>query len=179
MIKFENVTIESLASVSFEIKKGTLCKLVTHTDNERKILLDLIITFQKPANGEVFIFGKNISLYSESESLDIFKRTGVVLRYGGLMSNLTIWDNITLPIIYHMERLPDDFDQKIFSIFNYLWDNVSSLSEFLKKPSGSLPVHQKRLIGMVRAMLINPDLIIYDSLLTGFDKKTVERLVSL
>ncbi|MGR3177303.1 MAG: ATP-binding cassette domain-containing protein [Candidatus Anammoxibacter sp.] len=179
MIRFENVTIDSLESVSFEIKKGTLCKLLTHSDQERKVLLDSIITFQKPETGEVFIFDKNISLYSESESLNVFKRIGVVLRYGGLMSNLTIWDNITLPITYHMEILPDDIDEKILSIFNQLWDNTSHLSEFLAKPSGSLPVQQRRLIGMVRAMLIDPDLIIYDSLLTGFDKETAEKLVIL
>ena len=179
MIRFENVTIDSLESVSFEIKKGSLCKLVTHSDQERKVLLDSIINFQKPATGNVFIFDKNISLYSESESLDIFKKIGVVLRYGGLMSNLTIWDNITLPISYHKEMLPNDVDQKILSIFDQLWDNTSHLSKFLEKPSGALPVQQRRLIGMVRAMLIDPDLIIYDSLLTGFDKKTAERLTIL
>ncbi|MEW6213742.1 MAG: ATP-binding cassette domain-containing protein [Nitrospirota bacterium] len=179
MIRFENVTIENLSSASFEIKEGSVCKIITNSEHQKKVFLNTILALQKPIDGKVFLFGRDIHSISEKESFKIFKKIGMVWRDGGIISNLKVWENITLPIWYHMGERPENVEDRVIDIFKEMGEDVSELSEYMKKLPGPLPVHEKRLIGMVRAMLMEPELMIYDSIFEGLNPEMAERLVRL
>lgn len=179
MIRLENITIENLFSVSFEIKESSVCKIITSSDYQKRIFLNTILALQKPVEGRVFLFGKDINSISEKESFEIFRKIGMVWREGGLISNLKVWENITLPIWYHMGKVPEDFEEMILDIFKEMGKDILELSAYMKKLPGPLPVHEKRLIGMARAILMDPDLMIYDSLFEGLNFQMAERLVRL
>lgn len=180
MVKLEDVATDFFSSVFFEIKDGSLCKIVTESDFTRSLIFNILLAFDMPSRGKVFLNGKDLFAISKQETIDLFKNVGVIWRYGGLVSNLTVMENIMLPAIYHEEKRPEDIREDfIIELFNQSGFNVSINSGYLNKQCGPLPIHEKRLISVVRTIIREPDLIIYDSVFEGYGKEIHNGLVNL
>ncbi|MBI5049711.1 MAG: ATP-binding cassette domain-containing protein [Nitrospirae bacterium] len=179
MIKLEEVTTEHLNSLSLEVKEGSACKIIPDSDGERKSLLDTISGLQKPAGGSVFLFGTEIYSIPEKECISFFKRIGVVRASGGTISNIKVWENITLPVWYHLGKKPAEVEGRIIEIFEQLGISTSYLSGYMGKLPGPLPVQEKKIIALVRAMLMEPELMIYDSLFEGMSPEMAKKLTAL
>jgi phospholipid/cholesterol/gamma-HCH transport system ATP-binding protein len=176
MIIFENITTENFESVTFNIEAGSICKIIAGSNYEKKALLDVMLGMKKPSGGRVFLSGKDLYSISESESYKIFKKTGMVWHDGMLISNLKIWENIILPVWYHNGKRPEDVETRVMEIFRALGIDDKKLSEYMGKLPGYVPAREKRLIGFARAVLMEPDLMIYDALFEEMDQATAERL---
>lgn len=121
---------------------------------------------------------------SESQRAGLLKNLGeqagvvIVPHNGGLISNLRVWENIVLPVQYHdlpvAGRLEDNVVQLLLQCGVEGEDAVSAL--LLKLPD-QLSLFEKRMVGFVRAMLMAPELIIYDSMLEGLSRKEFARAV--
>lgn len=179
MIELDEITTDYFTSVSFKINRGTVCKVITNSDHERKSLLDTILAFHYPEYGNVYLWGKDIHSLKEDESLELFKKSGVVWRYGGLLSNLTVFDNIILPNVYHERKVTEDVVDKICYMLSYLGVEKACFTEYLTRFSGTLPAHEKRVVGFIRAIISEVDLIIYDSIFEGFNTETKNRLLNI
>jgi phospholipid/cholesterol/gamma-HCH transport system ATP-binding protein len=178
MIRLENIITEHFHSLSLDIKKGSECKVITRSEYENRKLVDIILGLEKPASGRVFLFDKDIYAISE-KSYRLFSMVGAVLKDGGLISNLKVWENIVLPAWYHTGKKPEDMEEKAFQKFKEAGIDTPYLKELMGKLPGPLPVHEKRLIGLIRAMLMEPELMIYDSLFEGLSPDMLNRLMKM
>ncbi|MDP2167075.1 MAG: ATP-binding cassette domain-containing protein [Thermodesulfovibrionales bacterium] len=179
MIKLENIIIGSLGPVSFEIRPCAACKIITGSNEDKALLLNAILGLQRPEGGKVFLFGKEIYSISDSDCIKLYRMVGVAPERGGLISNLKVWENIVLPLQYHTGKIPADADGKAAGIFKEIGIERSELEELTGRLPGPLPVNEKRLIGLVRAMLMEPELMIYDSLFEGLSPELAGRLARL
>ena len=166
MIRFEKVTTDrfEFENVTFRIPPGALCKIILHSRHYRKVFLNTMLLLQKPAAGTVFLFGKNGYSISGGEYLKIFQRVGVARDDGGLISNLNIWENVTLPALYHRKKRPEDLEDAAIAILSGTGMAGPEIAEYMCRRPGHLPVHKRGLAGLVRAMLTEPELIVYDGL---------------
>jgi len=178
MIRLENVATACFESTSLEMRSGLVCKLITSSDHEKRVLLDTILAVKRPVSGKVFLFERDIWAVSKRDVLKILRKIGMVWSYGGLISNLKVWENITLPVWYHTAKRPEDLEGRVVQIFKELGKDVAGL-DYMGKLPGPLPVTEKRLIGVVRAILMEPEIMIYDALLEGLDSEMAERLLML
>ncbi|MBI5194911.1 MAG: ATP-binding cassette domain-containing protein [Nitrospirae bacterium] len=179
MIRLEEVATENIAPLSIEIKKGSACKIIAASEDAKNDLLDAILGVRKPSSGRVFLFDREIYSIPAKECLNFFRRTGVVLSDGGTISNIKVWENITLPVWYHSGKKPADIEDSVIEIYKQLGVSHSYLSEHIGRLPGPLPAHEKRIIGLVRALLMEPELMLYDSLLEGMGQEMTERLERL
>ncbi len=179
MIRLENIDTECFHALSFEIKRGSECKIITRSEYENRKLLNVILGLERPASGRVFLLDKETYALSEKDSCRLLSRIGVVLKDGGLISNLKVWENIMLPVSYHTGKKPEDLETKVKQRFNEAGIDVPYLKELIGRLPGPLPVHEKRLIGLIRAMLMEPELIIYDSLFEGLSPDMSDRLMQM
>ena len=179
MIQFESITTDSFEYASFEIPPGTLCKIIMHSGYDKKIFLDTLLGLRKPAGGRAFLFGKNVYSISEQESFKIFRRLGMVRQDGGLISNLKIWENIALPAWYHQGKRPEELEGKAVALLSALGMDERGCADYMGKTPGELPAHEKRLAGMVRESLAEPELMIYDSLFEEIAPETAGALKAL
>ena len=162
MITLECASLKGfLDCASLAISGGRACVVLTETEFEKNLLLRIFTGLTRLDSGKIFIFGKEVSSFSYTELNAARKRMGIVLNNGGLISNLKVWENIMLPLSYHSSS-HHDMDEKMISILGKIGydDDIAVLP-------GPLPVYKKRLAGFARAMLMEPDLIIYDSVLDG------------
>ena len=162
MITLECASLKGfLDCASLAISGGKACVVLTETEFEKNLLLRIFTGLIRLDSGKIFIFGKEVSSFSYGELNTARKRMGIVLNNGGLISNLKVWENIMLPLSYHSSS-HHDMDEKMISILGKIGydDDIAVLP-------GPLPAYKKRLAGFARAMLMEPDLIIYDSVFEG------------
>lgn len=179
MLKFEDVTTDYFDSVSFEIKKGDICKIVTESDFARGLIFNTMFVFNKPLSGKISLFGTNLITSSKHEATELFKKTGIIWRYGGLISNLTVMENILLPSEYFEKNGAESLAKDvIIEMFEKTGFNVLAPG-YLNKKCGPLPIHEKRLINIIRTFICEPDLMIYDSVFEGFSLNIHDGLIQM
>jgi phospholipid/cholesterol/gamma-HCH transport system ATP-binding protein len=91
---------------------------------------------------------------------------------GGLISNLRVWENIILPVQYHGIEFAGKLEDNVARLFGQCgMEDENAVSDLLFKLPDQLSLYEKRLVGFVRAMLMSPELIIYDTLNEGLSRK--------
>lgn len=164
MITLECADIKGIFEcASFTIQDGNICLITTETDLEKNLLLRVLTGLTRVESGKVLIFGRDLSTASYIELNETRKRIGVVLNTGGLVSNLKVWENAALPAAYHASLSDLELGKKVSDIF----ERIGYETEDLNMLPGLLPAYKKRLAGLARAMLMEPDIMIYDSVFEG------------
>lgn len=97
--------------------------------------------------------------------LSAWPAAAVVAQDGGLISNLDGWANLALPLRYHAVKVIGGLQGRVAELFAGCgladWNEVEKL---LGKYPDQLSIFERRILGFVRAMLIEPELMIYDSI---------------
>ncbi|MDP3112685.1 MAG: ATP-binding cassette domain-containing protein [Thermodesulfovibrionales bacterium] len=173
MIKLECASLKGfLECASFSVSDGNICAVLAETDFEKNLLLRVLTGLTGLDSGKVFIFGREISSITYAELGEVRKKMGVVLNRGGLVSNLKVWENLMLPLAYHASLSYKDMEEKMMDVLNNLGYN-----DDLNMLPGPLPTYKKKLLGLARAILMEPDLIIYDSVFDGLSSDIRNRVL--
>jgi ABC-type transporter Mla maintaining outer membrane lipid asymmetry ATPase subunit MlaF len=121
---------------------------------------------------------------SESQRAGLLKNLGeqagvvIVPHNGGLISNLRVWENIVLPVQYHGIEVAGRLEENVARLLMQCGlEDEAAVSGLLQRLPDQLSLYEKRLVGFVRAMLMAPELIIYDSILEGLSRKELARAV--
>lgn len=140
----------------------------------KSVLVKLIAGLLKPAGGVVRLFGKDISRLDSSALNKLRSRVGFVFQPAVLVSNLKVIENVALPLLYHsdftyeasLERAKKLLDMAGFH--GDLWG--------LPDP---LPLHERKTIAVARALSLEPDLLVCESLGAGLTEAGKEHLASV
>jgi phospholipid/cholesterol/gamma-HCH transport system ATP-binding protein len=125
------------------------------------------------------LWGENLYALGESKRLSIFQRIGVVPEGGGLISNLKAWENLMLPAWYHRGVTARAGEREVVEIFRRLGEGENDLRRWLGRLPDQLSLPEKRFVAMARAMLMQPEILIYDFTFTGLERETAQRLMDL
>jgi len=175
MIKLVDVTLDCFDSLNFEIEEGSVCKIIGNSNTELKALLDTILCVKKPNSGKVFLFNEEIFTITNTAAIKLLSNVGVVWRYGGLISNLKVWENITLPIYYYGIKV-QNLEEKIVDLCSQFGINEDYLPEFMSKMPAHLTIFEKKIAGFIRSILMYPDIMIYDTIFTGIEHGMMDNL---
>ncbi|TAN41482.1 MAG: ATP-binding cassette domain-containing protein [Nitrospirae bacterium] len=182
MMTLRNVSANGFSDISFESGTGRSVKIIVDSDDEKNLLLRLVTGLQKPDAGEVLLFGKEIYSISEDEYIKLFEKAAVVPGNGGLISNLRVWENITLPIEYHQGINPQDLEDRIIRIVRRLLGintDIERIEKLMQQLPGHLSPHEKRVVGVVKAFIAEPEVIIYDSIFEGLNPEMQDELTTM
>lgn len=147
---------------SFELPSGSSTLIVTSREAESALLSRLITGLSLPSHGCVLVDEQEITTFTPEQLYDLRQQIGIVPSHGGLISNLKVWENITLPLMYHAgEVTPEDEQtaQTYLATLGYS-GNVMVLPAHLS-------LHEKRIIALVRAFLTRPRMIVYCNCFDG------------
>ena len=179
MISFNDVSTKCFDSLSFKLPEGEVCKVLARSDYDVRVFIDTLLFLSKPLSGEVLLFDENMASLTEYEQINRFKRVGMVWGSGGLVSNLKVRGNVFLPLAYHKGERPENAEERVEALFLKMGFERESLAEYMGKLPGTLPLHEKKLIGLIRAMLSEPELVIYESLFDGLGLRQANELLNI
>lgn len=162
-IRFHNVVVDELPKqFSFVVPGGCMGTVIGSRQEESDLQVRLMLGLTMPAAGSVTVLGEDVGTSSAKALHGLRKRIAVVYPTGGLVSNLKVWENLILPLEYHALYPPQEIEEKGVAAL----DRVGYAGGLMELP-GHLSLYERRQIGLARAMLTEPRLIIYNALLDG------------
>lgn len=113
---------------------------------------------EKPVTGEVRLFGNDVFRLGEGELVEVRKRVGVVFSAGGrLLRNLTVLDNIALPLRYHRFMFPDEIEDRVRVLAAAL-----DLERHLDRAAVALSPSARQRVALARALVLEPEILFLD-----------------
>lgn len=163
-----------LDNVSLDIEKGEFVSLMGESGSGKSTLLYLIGGLDKPTSGNIFIDGKDINTIKEKE-LAILRRKdiGFVFQFYNLVQNLTVEENIMLPVIMD-GRKEKDYKERLEEILD-----VVGLKEKRKALPNQLSGGQQQRVSIARAIILSPEVILADEPIGNLDSKSGEDVMNL
>jgi phospholipid/cholesterol/gamma-HCH transport system ATP-binding protein len=179
VVVFENVSIRFdgppvLEDVSFQVRPAETRILLGPAGVGKSVLLKLTNGLLRPDSGRIYLFGQEITAMPEEELLHLRTRTGMVFQEGALFDSLTVRDNVGYQL---MERsLPvAEIDQRVHEALRFV-----ELEHTYDMLPASLSGGMRRRVAIARAIIDQPELILYDSPTGGLDpvtSTTIDELV--
>lgn len=179
MIRFNQVSDGSMQGLSFAFGQGATAKILFGSDDQKSELYAVLTGLHRPGAGRVFLFDEDLYALKERERLQLFRRIGVVPEDGGMISNLKAWENLLLPAWYHRGITAREAERDVVTIFRQLGLDEADLKKRMGRLPDQLTLYEKRAVALVRAMLMEPDILIYDFIFAGLDREAARRLMKI
>lgn len=150
--------------VSFKVNEGECLGLVGGSGKGKSVVLRSLIGLEKADKGQILIDGEDIVKFNERELVEVRKKVAYVFQNGALFDSMSVYDNLAYPLREHTKLSEVEIRESIRKM----------LEEFgLLEAEGKLPAElsggmQKR-VGLARAMMIGPKVILYDEPTAGLD----------
>jgi len=180
MIKFDNVVKSFgdktvLKGISFEIKKGENFFIVGLSGAGKSVTLKHMIRLLKPTEGVISFDGQDIT-YLEGRALEEMRsRFGYLFQSSALLQWLTVAGNVGLPLHELTKMTEEEIREKVDDTL----DKVGLLEARDRLPSNISGGMQKR-AGLARAIVTEPEMILYDEPTSGLDpvtSRTIDELI--
>ncbi len=178
VLSFRNVCLSFdrnrvLDDISFEICAAETCILLGPAGSGKSVLMKLAEGLIKPDSGSICVFGQEITSMSEHDLFALRRRVGMVFQESALFDSMTVEDNVAYRL--NEEGVdPAETHRRVEESLNFVLLG-QAISKFPSELSGGM----RRRVSIARAIITNPDLILYDSPTGGLDPITSTAIVEL
>lgn len=165
-----------LEDVSFSVTAGETVVVHGAAGSGKTVLLKLALGLLRPVAGRISLFGRDVTNLSEQEWYEVRARTGVLFQEGGLFDSLTVADNVAYPLLYQprLRVAPERVDARVQESLEFV-----ELGHTLEKAPSELSGGMRRRVGIARAIVTGPELLLYDSPTAGLDPITANTIMAL
>jgi len=153
-----------LQNCSLEIRERAITCLIGLSGAGKSTILRLLNGLRQPNVGKVFVQGEDLSTLSQRELIDFRRKIGFSFQFAALFDSLTVGENVALPLREHTKMGKEE----ILKLVRETLDSVGLDNERDKMPSQLSGGMLKR-AGFARAVVTNPELVLYDEPTTGLD----------
>lgn len=160
-------SLRVLAGVSLEFRRGDTTVILGPSGTGKSVLLKHIIGLLRPDRGEVHFDGQRIDQLNEHDLVAVRKRIGFLFQMGALFDSRNVLDNVAFPLTEHAAISRAEREERVASVLNMV-----GLPGIQKKMPGDLSGGQRKRVALARAVVLQPDLILYDEPTTGLDPIT-------
>lgn len=158
--------------VSLELRKGEILGLWGGSGTGKSVILRSIIGLERPDRGAILFNGKNIVGMNERELIDVRKKIGYVFQNGALFDSLTVEQNLAYPLREHTSLSGPEIHRMVDEMLELI-DMKGSNHLLPSELSGGM---QKR-AGLARAIILEPQIILFDEPTAGLDPLNTQRLL--
>lgn len=154
-----------LTGVNLNIKKGETIVIIGRSGCGKSVLIKHIVGLLRPDEGYVKVEDQRVDELSESELYNLRRKFGFLFQGAALFDSMTVEENVSLPLT---ESVKGKEPEQVYRIVNEKLSLVG-LSDFGSLKPAELSGGMKKRVGLARALVTNPDYILYDEPTTGLD----------
>jgi phospholipid/cholesterol/gamma-HCH transport system ATP-binding protein len=181
LLRFEKVSmrfdeIVALNSVSFELHAGDSRVVLGAAGSGKTTLLKAAIGLIRPDSGKIYLFGQEITGLQESQLFHIRAGVGVLFQEGGLFDSVTVEENVAYPLLNRTQN-PETLQEAEPRVKEAL--RFVELEQTLEQYPSELSGGMRRRVGIARAVVSEPPLVLYDSPTAGLDPITANTIMAL
>lgn len=153
-----------LDGVTFDIKKGESVVIIGRSGGGKSVLLKHLIGLLNPDAGKVLIDGEDIAWMNERELLRVRRRFGMLFQSAALFDSMTVEENVAFALRRDRSLSPEAVARKVESVLDMV-----ELPGIQGKTPAELSGGMKKRVGLARAIIYEPEIVLYDEPTTGLD----------
>jgi phospholipid/cholesterol/gamma-HCH transport system ATP-binding protein len=164
-----------LNSFSFSLKKGENAVVLGKSGSGKSVLIKCIVGLLKYDSGSIKVFDNEVGELKQKELDSMRTRIGFVFQSSALYDSMTVRENLEFPLRRHKK---DKTKEEIKELVDETLNNVGLLNAIDLMPS-ELSGGMRKRIGLARALIVKPEIILYDEPTTGLDPITAKEISNL
>src|ERR1035438_7981842 len=166
----ENVVLDG---VSFQLAHGETKALFGVAGSGKSTLLKLAMGLLRPDSGRIFVLGEEVTRMSEQELFQLRRRVGIVFQESALFDSLKVYENVSFRLME--ERVSaEEIERRVREVLRFV-----ELEEAYDMRPSELSGGMRRRVALARAIVTEPEVLLYDSPTGGLDPVTSNTIVEL
>ncbi len=162
-----------LDGLSFKVQKGETKIILGGSGTGKSTTIKLVLGLLKPDAGRVFVNGEDITDYDEAEMMRVRKNFGMIFQEGALFDSLSVYDNVAFRL--HEQGVPEaEVEQEVRRMLNFV-----DLEDAIDKMPIELSGGMRRRVGIARALVGGPEIVMFDEPTAGLDPPTARTICEL
>jgi len=170
--RFEDKPV--LDGVNLSIARGDTLVIVGKSGCGKTVLLKSLIGLIRPEHGSILIEGRNIIGMRQKELYRVRKKFGMLFQGAALFDSMTVEENVGLPLMEHTKLPPGEIRKKVSEKLGLV--GLPGIED--KKPA-ELSGGMRKRVGLARALMMEPEIVLYDEPTTGLDPVTAVKINEL
>ncbi|MFN0111600.1 MAG: ABC transporter ATP-binding protein [Blastocatellia bacterium] len=162
-----------LDRVTFGVRYGESKIVMGGSGTGKSTLLRLVLGLLKPDAGQIFVDGEEVTDYNEEKMMAVRRKIGMVFQEGALFDSLSVYDNVAYRL--REQRVKEDEIESVVTRMLRFVDLEDAIDKMPNELSGGM----RRRVGIARALVGNPKIILYDEPTAGLDPITARTICEL
>lgn len=167
-------TQKVLEGINLDIKHGEITVIIGKSGGGKSVLMKHLIGLLKPDEGEIWIDGSDITRLKERDLNEVRKKFGMLFQEAALFDSMNVLDNVAFPVREHT-KLPE---REIVRMAQEILRNVG-LAGFDDKMPSELSGGMRKRVGLARALILDPGIILFDEPTSALDPITSLTILDL
>ncbi|HSQ62875.1 MAG TPA: ATP-binding cassette domain-containing protein [Polyangiaceae bacterium] len=157
-----------LKDVSLECRRGETTVIIGGSGAGKTTLIRMVVALEKPTSGRILVDGEDIVGLSERELNRVRRKFGMVYQYAALLDSITVLENVAFPLVEHTKLSKKEIKQRVVDKLRILGLDPDVIHKFPSELSGGM----RKRVGLARALMLDPPILIYDEPTSGLDPLT-------
>ena len=184
VIRFDGVRLAFgrnvvLREVSFTLHRGETLVLLGVTGTGKTLILKLALGLLQPDAGRIRVLGTDITDLEEEALFPLREKLGIVFQEMALFDSLNVYENVAYRLIEEtvhgaLELADEEIERRVRDVLRFV-----ELEEAIWKMPDELSGGMKRRVGLARALITEPPVLLYDSPTAGLDPVTSQTILTL
>src|SRR5215213_1721750 len=162
-----------LNGVSFTVRRGETKIILGRSGGGKSTTIRLVLGLLKPDSGQILVDGEDITHYTEEEMMSVRQKMGMVFQEGALFDSLSVYENVAYRLI---EQGVDEetIEKEVRRMLRFV-----DLEEAIDKMPSELSGGMRRRVGIARALVGDPTIVMFDEPTAGLDPPTARTICEL
>lgn len=164
-----------LNGVDMQVEKSEVAVIIGGSGAGKTTLLRVLIGLERPTSGRVVVAGVDLAALSERELNKARRKFGMVFQYSALLDSMNVLDNVAFPLREHTKLKEREVKDKVLEKLKVL-GLEGTADRFPSQLSGGM----RKRVGLARALMLEPEVLMYDEPTSGLDPittRTVDELI--
>ncbi|MGD0695746.1 MAG: ATP-binding cassette domain-containing protein [Terriglobia bacterium] len=178
-VEFRHVSLafdekQVLIDISFQLARGGTLILLGATGSGKSVLLKLVAGLLKPDSGDIVVDGEDLVPIPETQLAPYRKRMGIVFQEGALFDSLSVYENVAYPLREAGHKDEREIERRVHEVLGFV-----EMEHAIEKMPSELSGGMRRRVSVARAIVSQPNLMLYDSPTAGLDPVTANTITVL
>jgi phospholipid/cholesterol/gamma-HCH transport system ATP-binding protein len=162
-VDFDRQTV--LKDIDLEMPRGQTLAIIGESGCGKTVLLKSIIGLIRPTKGQVLFDGRNLASLDDRELARQRTRFGFLFQNAALFDSMTVGQNVSFPLRQHRRLSESEIQQRVLARLA----EVGLPDSVVAKKPAELSGGMRKRVGLARALVMNPEVMLYDEPTTGLD----------
>ena len=162
-----------LKGLSFKVLRGETKIILGGSGGGKSTIIKLVLGLLKPDSGRILVDGEDITDYNEPQMMTVRKKIGMVFQEGALFDSLSVYHNVAYRL--HEQGVPEDeVEPEVRRMLRFV-----NLEDAIDKMPAELSGGMRRRVGIARALIGDPKIVLFDEPTAGLDPPTARTICEL